>query len=656
MILEWIDLAASSVMVAFVNGLWVGTLLAVGAWALMGLIAKRVDVNATTRYIVWGTVFVLCVGLMVWRGGETPARQNAPQHVDRVLLDESNMRHSSVLHSSPATTSPVVSEKAEPVETLTVPASRNESAEPVVEAAAPAASVSSADIRDAFQLNIPVLSNDIKRLLFALWALVAGVLFLRLIISLTWVYRIKQRSRPASRDVQLILRSILARLKSPRSVHVALSDEIDTAVAVGFINPMILIPATMPETLEADELEQVLLHEAAHLQRLDDWTMFFQHIIGALFFFHPGIYLIGRLLDRDREFACDDWVVALTKRPKAYATCLAKLVSIHVKKSQYAIIPGFASGKKQLFERVKTILDGKRKASLAPSRKVYLLVVGLLLVCTISILRIAPVVAFPVQDVSVDASEDVAPDPEVDDTEPVVEPVIAPAPEPVQQSDERIAVTPVPIVVESAPEPDSAPVRVEQPDVNAEPLQNYGAVNVDPVVVQRPVLTPAEADVNILPEARIEQKKPVRRDDDTLSKQSMIRLLKSIEKMASSGDKTHVLLTAVPKLITDSDVYVAYISAAATVTSSGDRSKALIGLLKEHRLDAVSAAKFLKVTQTLPSSGDKTRVLLAALESDSFAMSDTAISSAFIETMDTVASPGDYKRIATRLLSGSDRD
>ena len=86
-----------------------------------------------------------------------------------------------------------------------------------------------------------------------------------------------------------------------------------------------MIPDWALIELSSSELNQVVLHELAHLRRWDDWTNLAQQIIRALLFFHPAVWWIGKKAELEREMACDDAVLAETESPRAYAECLAHL-------------------------------------------------------------------------------------------------------------------------------------------------------------------------------------------------------------------------------------------------------------------------------------------------------------------------------------------
>ncbi len=110
-----------------------------------------------------------------------------------------------------------------------------------------------------------------------------------------------------------------------RRVEVCTTQDLDRPSVIGFFRPRILIPEWLLGRLTDKELEQVVLHEAEHLRRRDDWTNLAQKVCLMLFPLNPALVWMERRLCREREMACDEGVVQVTQAPRAYAACLASL-------------------------------------------------------------------------------------------------------------------------------------------------------------------------------------------------------------------------------------------------------------------------------------------------------------------------------------------
>ena len=162
--------------------------------------------------------------------------------------------------------------------------------------------------------------------IFAAWLLLAAAGLLRVGIGFWHLHRLRKGCVPVDvAALDPVLRKTLEEFDSPRSVKLCVSDQLRVPTAIGFTNPLVVIPSWTMRELSAAELHPILLHELAHLRRRDDWTNLLQKILGALLFFHPAVWWIEKKLALEREMACDDMVLASATTPRAYAECLVAL-------------------------------------------------------------------------------------------------------------------------------------------------------------------------------------------------------------------------------------------------------------------------------------------------------------------------------------------
>ena len=94
-----------------------------------------------------------------------------------------------------------------------------------------------------------------------------------------------------------------------RRAQICASDEVDRPTVIGFFAPKILIPGWLLENLTAVELEQIVLHEAGHLGRADDWMNLLQKIALVIFPLNPALAWVERRLCFERELAVDERVL-----------------------------------------------------------------------------------------------------------------------------------------------------------------------------------------------------------------------------------------------------------------------------------------------------------------------------------------------------------
>ncbi len=96
----------------------------------------------------------------------------------------------------------------------------------------------------------------------------------------------------------------------------------------GVFRPTLVMPRSLPDSLAPEQLQQVLLHELAHLKRRDlgwGWTV---EAAQVFYFFHPLVHWVGYRLRLERELACDQMAMSASDRdPSTYAETLVRVVS-----------------------------------------------------------------------------------------------------------------------------------------------------------------------------------------------------------------------------------------------------------------------------------------------------------------------------------------
>jgi beta-lactamase regulating signal transducer with metallopeptidase domain len=143
-----------------------------------------------------------------------------------------------------------------------------------------------------------------------------------------------------------------------RGVELCTSSDVDRPSVIGFSSPRILIPDDLFSRLTATELEQIVLHEVGHLRRADDWINLLQKLSLVVIPLNPVLMWVERRLCLERELACDDDVLKLTKAPKAYAICLTNLAEHRLGRRVAALSLGAWERRSELSCRVHSILRG----------------------------------------------------------------------------------------------------------------------------------------------------------------------------------------------------------------------------------------------------------------------------------------------------------
>jgi uncharacterized protein (TIGR03435 family) len=162
---------------------------------------------------------------------------------------------------------------------------------------------------------------------------------------------------------------------SGRTARLLLSSDIASPMAVGFLHPAVILPESLPGELAQPEMDHVLLHEMAHIARKDDWTNLLARVLGAPLALHPVAWWILRQIEREREIACDDWVVARTGSARPYAQSLARMSELRMARTETAeaqgeaLASGIFGGGSRLGERIEMLLARGRVFSPRTSKR-----------------------------------------------------------------------------------------------------------------------------------------------------------------------------------------------------------------------------------------------------------------------------------------------
>jgi TonB family protein len=146
---------------------------------------------------------------------------------------------------------------------------------------------------------------------------------------------------------------VRSRVRIP--VRLGLSDQVDSLVVLGWLKPVVLVPAAAMLALSPEGLEALLAHELAHVRRGDFLANVLQTFAEALLFYHPAVWWLSRRLRQEREHCCDDAAVNLCGDPILYASALARLEELRIQPKLILDLAPAASGG-NLMSRIQRLL------------------------------------------------------------------------------------------------------------------------------------------------------------------------------------------------------------------------------------------------------------------------------------------------------------
>lgn len=164
-------------------------------------------------------------------------------------------------------------------------------------------------------------------------------------IPTEWKHYIQQTSR---------------KLGIQRRIQLASSGLTKVPLTLGYLKPLILVPAGLLAQVAPADLEAILAHELAHIRRRDYLVNLLQHIVETIYFFNPAVWWISSLLRAEREHCCDDMAIKLTRNKKQYLQALVSCEEYALTAPAYAL--SFAGKGHQLKDRVLRLVSGRSQS------------------------------------------------------------------------------------------------------------------------------------------------------------------------------------------------------------------------------------------------------------------------------------------------------
>lgn len=203
---------------------------------------------------------------------------------------------------------------------------------------------------------VNVINNWI---LFVLPYLSLVYFFILILSVLNWVRSFRKTQK--IRDVQneLFLKSVHSFINQnaltlglTRKIEIVISEKVQSAITIGMLKPVILLPLAAVNRLTTEQMEAVLIHELAHIKRNDYFKNLLHSLIEQIMFFNPFIRIISEKIREERENACDDFVMLKQYPPAVYADALLRLARF----SSNGFVMAAANNGQPLLARIKRML------------------------------------------------------------------------------------------------------------------------------------------------------------------------------------------------------------------------------------------------------------------------------------------------------------
>jgi beta-lactamase regulating signal transducer with metallopeptidase domain len=164
----------------------------------------------------------------------------------------------------------------------------------------------------------------------------------------------RKQSAMVQDQVLEICHRLQDRLGITRAIRYCECAWLQAPAVIGWFRPVVFLPVTALTGLSEEQLEVVVAHELAHIQRFDPFVNVFQVCVETLLFYHPAVWWLNKRIRAEREHCCDDMAVALCGNAVEYARALTLM-----EEWRSAPVLAMAANRGPLTERVVRVLGLK---------------------------------------------------------------------------------------------------------------------------------------------------------------------------------------------------------------------------------------------------------------------------------------------------------
>jgi bla regulator protein blaR1 len=219
--------------------------------------------------------------------------------------------------------------------------------------------------------------NEHASIIVLIWLLLFLIRCSQLLASFRYMQRIKQHNNyEVSAYWKDRLLELARKTGTKRTIIFLESELVKIPAVIGYLKPVLLVPAGLLCQLPPEQVEAILLHELAHIRRRDFLINLLQSVIETFFFFNPAITWISSLIREEREACCDDMVIAHIPQKTNYLQALVSFQELRLYPKTGAI--ALTGHKHYLLNRVKRMLTlENKKLNLMEKTVLILSIVGI---------------------------------------------------------------------------------------------------------------------------------------------------------------------------------------------------------------------------------------------------------------------------------------
>ncbi|MBS0203622.1 MAG: hypothetical protein JSS49_12025 [Planctomycetes bacterium] len=203
-----------------------------------------------------------------------------------------------------------------------------------------------------------------------LWARVGGIVWglgsFALACDLLRCWRLIRRLRTTAQGIEVGGLSAISPCEPVLPSHVRLAEgDVPVPMVTGVWRPMILFPRGLLSSLTNDQMQDILTHELAHVNRRDNLVLWFEAAARILFWPIVTLHVLLYDLSQSREDACDN-AVLVHRNPITYSETLLAVAQRCLPHRPLRLTSDAFQWRESLAGRVTRIIDQRRNLSTRP--------------------------------------------------------------------------------------------------------------------------------------------------------------------------------------------------------------------------------------------------------------------------------------------------
>jgi beta-lactamase regulating signal transducer with metallopeptidase domain len=169
------------------------------------------------------------------------------------------------------------------------------------------------------------------------WAAAVCVLGIFQLFRLTLLQRSVRTTSSELPPAWESLRSIPAKVGVRYPVSIVVSTLVDAPATLGWLKPIVLLPASILSGLPVEVVEALVAHELAHVRQWDYLVNLLQAALETLLWWHPAVWWVSGRVRDEREHCCDELAAGVSGGRVKYAKALTALEDLRVRPPQFAM-------------------------------------------------------------------------------------------------------------------------------------------------------------------------------------------------------------------------------------------------------------------------------------------------------------------------------